>query len=163
MAAPVRVGGALYPFATARERRSSQPPTPPSAPRALPGTARVSDARGGGRAMAPIGRLTRRGREHQHCRSPLLQGLQGDPGVARRVTDSGSGSGRTVVLCARRGLQAGATLKVAPCERGEGRASVPSMAVLPGRRTEPRQPRSGRTRGKRGGATTGRARPAPLL
>ncbi|KAJ1197353.1 hypothetical protein NDU88_001213 [Pleurodeles waltl] len=56
-----------------------------------------------------------------------------------------------------------ATLKVAPCKRGEGWASVPSVAISSGGRAEPKQPRSVRTRGKRGGATAGRARPAPLL
>ncbi|KAJ1108232.1 hypothetical protein NDU88_005614 [Pleurodeles waltl] len=88
------MGGALYPFVTALDRRSSQPPAPPNAQRAPPAQPRVSDAREGGRVLAPIGRLTHRGRGHQQRRPPLPHGLQGDPGVAKRVTDSGSGPGK---------------------------------------------------------------------
>ncbi|KAJ1093517.1 hypothetical protein NDU88_006617 [Pleurodeles waltl] len=91
-AAPVRVGGALCPYVAARERCSSQPPAPPNAPRAPPAQLRVPDARGGSRAKAQRGQLTRRGR--QHCRLPLLPGFQGDPGSARRVGESGSGPGK---------------------------------------------------------------------
>ncbi|KAJ1181830.1 hypothetical protein NDU88_007029 [Pleurodeles waltl] len=45
-AAPVRVGGTLCPYLAARERRSSQPPAPPNAPRAPPAQLQVPDARG---------------------------------------------------------------------------------------------------------------------
>ncbi|KAJ1206069.1 hypothetical protein NDU88_001479 [Pleurodeles waltl] len=53
-------------------------------------------------------------------------------------------------------------LEIAPGGRGESQGAGASRGRLP-RWTEPRQPRSGRTRGERGGAATGRARPAPLF
>ncbi|KAJ1146430.1 hypothetical protein NDU88_012706 [Pleurodeles waltl] len=83
----MQAGGALYLLIAVRERRSSQLPAPPNAPRAPSAQHRVPEAR----AKAPRRRLTRRGRGRQHSRPLLLHGIQGDPGVARRVTDSPSG------------------------------------------------------------------------
>ncbi|KAJ1090063.1 hypothetical protein NDU88_003203 [Pleurodeles waltl] len=53
-------------------------------------------------------------------------------------------------------------LEIAPGGRGESQGAAASRSRLP-RWTEPRRPRSGRTRGERGGAATGRAQPAPLF
>ncbi|KAJ1106566.1 hypothetical protein NDU88_003967 [Pleurodeles waltl] len=53
-------------------------------------------------------------------------------------------------------------LEIAPGGWGESWGAGTSCGHLP-RWTEPRRPRSGRTRGERGGAATGRAQTVPLL
>ncbi|KAJ1187348.1 hypothetical protein NDU88_004124 [Pleurodeles waltl] len=82
-------GGALYLLIAAPILPASCAPQRPAGP--PPAQDRVPEARGGSRAKAPRRRLTRCGRGRQHGRPQLLHGIQGNPGIARRVTDSASG------------------------------------------------------------------------